>query len=302
SRTVHVSLAVPAATVGDSSAFREVQGRVLMTPTTGNNGVALSVPYYLVPRARSLVEARLAGSESGLSVGLNNRSRAENGTAACYAWALRGTHSSLGLVGVRAVGVQSVSDPALGQILQFAVNTFGRTSNPDSMIYDIFVDVDGDGVADYDIEAVDRGYLTTPTHSFSGQFVVVVFNLTAGGGVAKFLATAPTDGSTVLLPLVAADAGITAANPRFSYVVQVTDIPSGNFDAITTPASFNAFNSSISTGALLTLPPGTSASVPLVIDRAEFRKTPALGQMVVSLENRARGEGGSQALLLSLDD
>ena len=302
SRTVHVSLAVPAATVGDSSAFREVQGRVLMTPTTGNNGVALSVPYYLVPRARSLVEARLAGSESGLSVGLNNRSSAVTGTADFYAWGLRGTHSSLGPVGVRAVGVQSVSDPALGQILQFAVNTFGRTSNPDSMIYDIFVDVDGDGVADYDIEAVDLGYLTTPTHSFSGQFVVVVFNLTAGGGVAKFLATAPTDGSTVLLPLVAADAGITAANPRFSYVVQVTDIPSGNFDAITTPASFNAFNSSISTGAFEILPPGTTASVPLVINRAEFRKTPALGQMVVSLENRARGEGGSQALLLSLDD
>jgi minor extracellular serine protease Vpr len=144
------------------------------------------------------------------------------------------------------------------------------------------------------------GFLTTPTHSFSGQFVVVVFNLTAGGGVAKFLATAPTDGSTVLLPLFAADIGITATNPRFSYVVQVSDIPSGNFDAITTPASFNAFSSSISTGAFVTLPPGSNASVPVSINRAEFRLTPALGQMVVSLENRARE--GNQALLVSLGD
>jgi len=130
--------------------------------------------------------------------------------------------------------------------------------------------------------------------------VVVVFNLTAGGGVIKSLATAPTDGSTVLIPLVAADAGITAANPRFSYVVQVTDIPSGKFDAIATAASFNAFNSSISTGAFVILPPGTNASVPVSIDRTELRLTPLLGQMIVSLENLARG--GSEALLLSLGE
>ncbi len=299
-RTAHVRLAVPVATVGDSSAFRQVQGRVVLTPTHGNNGVTLSVPYYLVPRARSLVDARLAGSDRALSIGLHNRSSAVTGTADFYAWGLRGTHSSLGPVGLRAVGVQSFTDSTFGQMLQFAVNTFGRSSNPDSMIYDILVDVNGDGVADYDIEAIDLGYLTTPTHSFNGQFVVAVFNLAAGGAVLEFLATAPTDGSTVLIPLVAADAGITATNPRFSYVVQVSDIPSGNFDVITTPASFNAFNSSISTGAFVTLAPGANASVPLVINRKEFRQTPALGQMVVSLENLARG--GSEALLLSLGD
>ena len=38
------AVAVPAATAGDSSAFRQVQGRVLLTPTHGNNGVTLSVP------------------------------------------------------------------------------------------------------------------------------------------------------------------------------------------------------------------------------------------------------------------
>jgi len=300
SRTVDVRLAVPVATVGDSSALRQVQGRVVLTPTSGNNGVTLSVPYYLVPRAPSLVDARLAGSDRALAVGLHNRSTVVTGTADFYAWGLRGTHSSLGPIGLRAVGVQSFTDSTFGQILQFAVNTFGRISNPDSMIYDILVDVNGDGVADYDIEAIDLGYLTTPTRSFSGQFVVAVFNLATHGAVLEFLATAPTDGSTVLIPLVAADVGITATNPRFSYVVQATDIPSGNFDVITTPASFNAFNSSISTGAFFTLPPGTSASVPLVINREEFRKTPALGQMVVSLENLARG--GSEALLLFLGE
>ena len=301
SRTLAVRLAVPAATVGDSRAFRQVQGRVVMTPTTGNDKPTLSVPYYLVPRARSLVEARLAGSGSGLSVGLDNRSTAVTGTAGFYAWGLRGHNSSLGSIGLRAVGVQSFNDPSNGgQILRFAVNTFGRTSNPVTSVYDVRVDVDGDGVPDYLIRAADLGRFTGA--GVTGVMAVAVFNLATNKGVLEFAATAPTDGSTVLIPLVAADAGITATNPRFSYTARTLDLLTGNVDAITTPASFNAFNSSISTGAFATLPPGTSVRVPLVIDRTEFRKTPALGQMIVSLENRARGEGGSQALLLSLDD
>ncbi len=300
SRTVVVRLAVPAATVGDSHAFRQVQGRVVMTPSTGNNGVALSVPYYLVPRARSLVEARLAGSDSGLSVGLTNRSASVTGKADFYAWGLRGSNSSI-TTGLRAVGVQSFTHPKFGQILVFAVNTFGRTSNPVTNVYDVLVDVDGDGVPDYLIRAADLGRFTGA--GITGVLAVAVFNLAKGTGVLEFAATAPTDGTTVLMPLIAADAGITATNPRFSYTARTRDLLTGNIDTITSAASFNAFNSAISTGAFVTLPPGTSTSVPLSINRTEFRLTPAPGEMIVSLENRARGEeGGSQALLLSLDD
>ena len=50
----------------------------------------------------------------------------------------------------------------------------------------------------------------------------------------------------------------------------------------------------------MTLAPGKSASVPLSINRTEFRLTPALGQMVVSLDNTVRGN--NQALLVSLDN
>ena len=296
-RTVHVHLAVPVATVGDSSAFRQVQGRVVLTPTSGNNGVTLSVPYYLVPRARSLVQARLAESDAP-SVRLDNRSNSVTGTADFYAWGLRGSNTNFGSVGLRSVGVQSFADPVSGQILVFAVNTFAAPSNPATTIYDLFVDVNGDGIADYDIEAADLGLLTTG--SPSGRMAVAVFNLATGSGVLEFLATAPTDGTTILMPLVAADIGITAANPRFSYIAQTTDILNGNTDLTTSAASFNAFNSSISTGAFVGLAPGSTASVPLTIDSTEFRITPALGQMVVSLENLA--EENEQALLLSLGD
>ena len=169
-------------------------------------------------------------------------------------------------------------------------------------VYDVFVDVNGDGIPDYDIEGADLGLLNG-SGSFTGEMVVAVFNLATNKPVGHVLvADARTDGTTVLLPMIAADAGITASNPRFSYIAQTTDLLTGNVDAITTTAKFNAFDSSISTGAFATLPPGTNASVPLSINRTEFRLTPALGQMVVSLENRVGGEGGSQALLLSLDD
>ncbi len=297
SGSVRVHLAVPVATVGDSSAFRQVQGRVVFSPTQGNSGVALGVPYYLVPRARSLVGAQLSESDQGRTVNVSNRSTAITGTADFYAWGLRGANLSLA-TGLRAVGVQSFNDPGNGQILVFAVNTFGRVPNPVDVVYDVFVDVNGDGIPDYLIRGADLGRLLGG--SFNGQMATAVFNLTTGAGSLEFLATAPTDGSTVLLPVVAADAGITSANPRFSYVARSTDRFTGAVDAITTPASFNAFDSSVSTGAFVMLPPGTGASVPLVINRQEFRKTPALGQMVVSLENRT--QQGGQALLVPLDD
>ena len=52
-------------------------------------------------------------------------------------------------------------------------------------------------------------------------------------------------------------------------------------------------------GVLVTRPSGAQF-LPLSINRTEFRLTPALGQMVVSLENRV--SGGSEALLVPLDD
>jgi minor extracellular serine protease Vpr len=301
SATLHVKLAVPIATTGDSSAFRQVQGQIVLTPTSGNNGVTLAVPYYLVPRARSIVQARLRGDlgeHSSGTVAVTNASKSVTGTADFYAWGLSGDHSSLGSIGLRAVGAQSFTDPTFGQILQFAVNTFARTSNPDTTVYDLFLDVNGDGVPDYDVEAADLGLLTTGTAN--GQMAVAVFNLATGGGVLEFLATAPTDGSTVLLPLVAADVGITSANPRFSYVAQTTDRTTGNVDTISTAAGFNAFSNSISTGAFVVLPPGTGAGVPISVNRKEFALTPALGEMVVSLENMTKAN--EQALLLHLED
>ena len=62
--TVDVTLNVPVATAGNEDAFREVAGLITFTPATAsdNSNVALRVPYYLVPRALSGVNATMAKS------------------------------------------------------------------------------------------------------------------------------------------------------------------------------------------------------------------------------------------------
>ena len=56
-----VTLSVPAATAGDSSAFNDVAGLIELKPASAadNGGITLRVPYYLVPRALSDVDTKL---------------------------------------------------------------------------------------------------------------------------------------------------------------------------------------------------------------------------------------------------
>src|SRR5439155_25567047 len=96
--TVSVTLNVPVATVGDSNgaglSFREVAGLITFTPATAsdNNNVTLHVPYYLVPRALSGVQATMPKSVTTASpstnVTLSNPSGPISGNADFYAWGL----------------------------------------------------------------------------------------------------------------------------------------------------------------------------------------------------------------------
>jgi len=229
---------------------------------------------------------------------VRNRSPAVTGTADFYAWGLKGKHKKLGTAGLRAVGVQSFDVPAtalglpasLGvlKLLVFAVNTFGRWSTPVINEYDILIDANGDGKFDFVAAALG---LT------SGRVAVFLFDFNTGkqlGQTATFFAEAPTGESTILMPIIAGDMGITASNPRFTYGAQGFDGFTGNFDFLgeTTTgavgpdaARFNAFNNALSTGAFAVVGPRSTASVPLAINPAEFGLTPPLGVMIVGIEN-----------------
>ncbi len=300
--SVEVTLTVPAATVGDSRTFREVSGVISLAPVGGaNGGATLRVPYYVVPRARSNVRTELddelSGERPSGTATVSNADTAVAGTANFFAWGLTGEKQDLGSVDLRAVGVQASDSSRFGRMLVFAVNTHARWSSASVNEFDVLVDSTGSGgPPDLLLVGADLGLLTEG--SFNGQMVTAVFDLKTGRGRLLFFANAPTDGSTILLPLRASDLKLSPANPRFTYSAQAFGLLAGTRSVIPGPASFNAFNPAISQGQSVEVAPNSAAAIAVSIDPTEFTLTPPLGLMVVALDNAA---GGTQAQLIRVE-
>jgi hypothetical protein len=306
--SVDLTLNVPAATVGSAAGFREVAGFVTLTPAGENNnnsnsGISLNVPYYLVPRGRSNVKTDLdhpigpATPDASATVGNDGGARAAD--ADLYAWGLAGTEKGLGPIGLRAVGVQSNSRPGFAddRILVFAVNTFERWPTPNVFRFEILIDTTGSGIPNYKIVGEDLGQLQKTGYDEQGRMGAAVINLGTNTGVIRFVAPAPKDGSTIELPVRASDLGLTAAKPRFSYTASsFVRTESNDTDAITGPGKFNAFVPAISQGQGPTVAPNGTATVNVSINAVEWEQTPALGLMVVTLDNRS---GADQAQLIA---
>jgi hypothetical protein len=265
-----------------------------------NGGVALNVPYYLVPRARSDVFASLAGGalsprhpQSKLL--LTNFQGGIAGYGDFYAWGLSGKPQGIQYYDTRAVGVQSnITQNGSDSLLVFAINTFQRFSAASAGEFDILIDVNGDGSPDYDVFGYDLGMMTAG--AFNGTYASFVYSFKTQLVTAAYYADAPTDGSTVLLPLYASDLGITPSNPRFSYTEITTSLLDGAQEVLPGRASFNVFRPAISNA--LSVPavmPNGRMSVPVAIDTNEWGKTPALGLMVVVEDNTS---GAGQANLV----
>jgi subtilisin family serine protease len=293
--TVRLKLTVPAATVGgslanppiDFDAFHDVAGLVTFTPSmSSNRGIGLRVPYYLVPRVSSNVNTNLSlRKRATLGVAnVQNRNSAIGGTAEFYAWGLESPNDKLGRIDVRAAGAESFDIGGGERILVFAINTFKGWSTPEQQEFDVPIDVNGDGAPDFVVFSVDFGLVTTG--DFSGELIAAVLDLRTGDLVADFFAIAPTNGSTILLPVLVSSLGITAANPRLSYSAVGFDLLSDDQDAFTEIASFNAFNSAISNGDFIEVPPDAFISVLVTVNPAEEAITPAKGLMIVTQDNK----------------
>jgi hypothetical protein len=307
---VCVRLTVTAATAGNSDFFREVAGTVTFTPAAGaNGGIALRVPYYLVPRARSRMDARVdrpfGAASATVTATVRNEDGAIPGTADFYAWGASGRADDKGSIDLRAVGVQAFTDGAGRRFLVFAVNSYGRFNSAAANEYDVLVDTDLDGAPDFDVFSFDLGALTAG--SFDGQVAVFVQNLATNAISVRFLAVAPTDGSTLLLPVLTSQltdrarplVSVTPANPRFSYSAQSSNLLTGETDRTDDVGFFNAFSPAIATGDFATVAVGGTARVPLQVDAVEFARTPAKGLMIVNLDDAA---GAEQAELVPAGD
>ncbi|HEX3398581.1 MAG TPA: S8 family serine peptidase [Steroidobacteraceae bacterium] len=301
--TLRMTLSIPAATAGathDASgnvAFEDASGIITLTPeASANNGVALNLPYYAVTRARSDVDAQLREGKNP-SIRLDNHRGAISGNGDFYAWGLKNPKSGTIAAAFepRAVGVQTNPISATDSVLVFAVNTYGRFSNPATGEYDIYIDVNGDGVYDFILFSGDVGAVESGTAN--GQIGTFLVNLKTGTLLPEFPADAPTDGSIVLMPVFASDLGISPTNPRFSYTMNAFD-STGAGESLTGVASFNAFSPAISNAMFVPVAANTSVDVPVSIDPVEFLKTPALGFMVVTEDNVS---GPGEANLLKLN-
>jgi minor extracellular serine protease Vpr len=307
---IDVTLAVPMGTAGSASAFREVAGLVRFTPQAGgNNGVALKVPYYLVPRPSSLIDVTVADSTpdspsfTTTATVANDADAAVAGTADFYAWGLRDAQDAGGSLDMRAIGVQSFDLGSGSRLIGFGVSTWNRWSNASSNEFDIFVDVDpqnGNG-DDYIVVGVDVGAVTAGV--FNGQFGSFVFS-TRSGGASGFLATAPTDGSTAFLPTLstqfcrAGEPCLSEANPRFQYRAIGFDLIAEEEDDMPLWARFNPWSPAIFTDNefdFLTVDPGDSDTTTVTIDRPEWDQTPARGLMVIVNDNKG-GEAEAELI------
>jgi len=185
------------------------------------------------------------------------------------------------------------------------VNTWNRWSNAATNEFDIYVDVDpaNNNGYDYIVVGVDQGAVQTGT--FNGRMATFVFSTRSSGAAVDFFATAPSDGSTAELVVRSGrlcrsgEPCLSAANPRLTYQAFGFDLTSNFVDAVAGTAKYNAWSSAISQGDFVSVPKGASGTVPVTINPAEWAQTPALGEMIVTLDNAA-GKGEAALLPLTL--
>jgi subtilisin family serine protease len=309
SRTVDVKLRISKANVAalpsmaaiPTGSVLTIRGVIIATPTVAGTGrYALRVPFLVSPRGLSDVEAgnrsdySTTAGVSSATVRLKNDG-IHSGDADVYAWGISDRNEGLATNDIRAVGVQAFPEGA-DRFLVFAVNTYGRWGSASDNEFDIGIDTNKDGLEDFYVVAVDGGVVTTG--DFNGQMLVFTFDkdfrLVPGS---IFGTAAPSNGSTVLLPTLASFLGLTEAAPAFDYNAVGFSIFDAPFDVATGVGHFDPFHPAVSQGDFVTLAPGASTRLGVSVDRARFATTPALGWMVVTLDD---ANGRRQAELVGV--
>ena len=313
SAKVRVTLVVKASAVGssltdDAFGFHAASGSVSLT----SSGETLRVPYLLVPRARANVTGVLSGSRGslttaaannspGLNVKLANRGGALEAVADFYTWGLSdGKDVSAASDGsgydLRAAGVQSFDMPG-GKFIVFAVNNHDRWSSPASQEFDIAVDVDNDGTPEYVVYSFDSG--ASAGGDFNGQPQVFIYNVATGKTTTDgYLPVAPTDSSTILLPVNSASIGLAADTGPFAYTVaSYTAEDVAAFDEFSSWASYDPWARAITDGAYEKVARNGRVTVPVTIDPVTFAGQKPKGVMVVVFDNKS---GAREALLLGV--
>ena len=297
SATVEVTLSANASQVAGSQGgsggqhqFREISGNVVFSDGSGD----LRVPYLLVPRSLSQVDVALDGpidprsADKQVEATVTNDGGAITGYADFYTWGVEDAADDAGAtdegVDLRALGAQSF-DSQGDKLVVFAVNSHDRFSNAAQNEYDVLVDADNDGTDDFTVFAYDSGAIRAG--SANGTSEVFLADLATGDLFATgFLASAPTDSGTVLLPVLAGDLGVTAESGPFRYAGAAFG-RNGGLDT-TSPGRYRPWKPALSSdGAFVPVAPGGSEKLTIDISTGGYRSTKALGLMAVVYDNAA---------------
>ena len=311
SAPVTVSLNVaPAdfAAVGTASpgfgALTTFRGLVTATPTTTGPGIQrLRLQWLAVPRGLSDVSAAAAApfvkqqtNNVYTSSTVVHNAGIYNGGADFYAWGIKDAKDLAAGAGndIRDVGVQSFSD---GTIV-FAVNGWNASSTQATQEYDVAIDLQNNGKPDYYVVGADFGAVTSGT--FDGRFAAFLIDAKTGAVSPNiYVADAPMNGSTALLPVSAADLGLKAANTSFHYWVNGFSIFGGPTDT-TDHAAYDTAKPGVSTGMYAALAGGQSAQVPLWADYDKLQSAPALGWLVVNTDDVGGPASADEVVLPAL--
>ena len=304
--TVIVGLTAAANAVGSSTvdpfAQYEFSGDVVLT----SDASTLRVPYLMVPRADSRVASKTGAlfgkketvADAGKTVKLTNTIGAQTAGADFFTWGLsdpKDVSKKLNDTGIdlASAGVQSFPQPDGDQVLVFAVNTHSRWSNVSSNEFDVVIDRNGDGNPEAIVFSADSGLVRAG--SVNGRSEVFI-STPQGLFAAGFYATAPTDSSTIMLPVWASDLGLTAAAGSFDYTVasySITD--TALFDEIEGVAKYNPWSPAIENGQYAEVPRNGTVTVDVAVDGDAYAAQKPLGVMAVVLDNKS---GASETVLV----
>ena len=296
-----------------------ISGTVVFTPSATAPGITtLRVPFLLVPRGTSDVRAgspspytRTGPDRAERNLPLTNPG-IHAGTAGVYAWGLVDPDESVpDTVDVRAVGVATYPS-SVGPVVEFALNLHGRWSTASEGVYEVDLDTNRDGTADFAVVGADEQLALAGVGAGpDGVPVTIVYDLAGGGRavVDVFDPAAAPNSSTLLLAVPASALGLTSGSAAFSYTARAStaDVepqgdpagPKPSVDTVDGVGAFDINNPAVSSGDNVGLAPGAASSVTLATTPSAFARNPVRGWMIVTADD---GNGAAQADLVAAGD
>ena len=258
--------ALPNAETSNFGVLVNVRGAVVATPTTGGAGIySLRVPFLVAPRALSGVTTSSAsaprvspGTGSGRTTSITvHNGGFVSGNADVYSWGISDPADTVSPYDVRAAGVQVLPGAALGgedtdRSLIFAVNMHRGWSTPAASEVDVPIDINHDNKVDAYVIGIDYGEATAG--DFDGRYVALITDASFTV-IDAWIADAPMNTSTMELPVLASEIGLSSARSVFTYGVTAFDLQNGAVDPTGT-ATFDAYAPAVTTGEFESTRPG----------------------------------------------